>query len=123
MNLSHVADLADLMAALGVIASMVFVGIQIHRNTLESKAAKYQTLAQSAIQWAEYISANDQVAEIHQNGLADYEQLTGISSSGLRCFPGSFGNSYRRYAMTGYYLVKWGIFGVPPHLEERPGHY
>ncbi len=78
MNLSYLANIADILAALGVIASLVFVGMQVRRNTLETRITNHQILSQRAIEWAENISANLQVAEIYNKGLADYEQLTQV---------------------------------------------
>ena len=70
------AQRAVSVAALGVIASLIFVGIQVRRNTLETRITNFQALAQNAIGWAENISANQQIAEIYDKGLANYEQLT-----------------------------------------------
>lgn len=78
MNLNYLANIADILAALGVIASLVFVGMQVRRNTLETRITNHQILSQRAIEWAENVSANQQVAEIYNKGLADYEQLTQV---------------------------------------------
>ncbi len=58
MNLSYLANIADILAALGVIASLVFVGMQVRRNTMETRITNHQVLAQRAIEWAENVSAN-----------------------------------------------------------------
>lgn len=81
MNLSNLADLADLLAALGVVASLVFVATQVRQNT--------KTVANT--HWESYVdrlasnfarNLDERVADIVFRGrssfaaLSDTEKLT-----------------------------------------------
>jgi hypothetical protein len=51
MNITDLAHIADIVAAIGVIGSMIFVGVQVRQSTRSIRSA---TLQQQANQWQEY---------------------------------------------------------------------
>ena len=52
MNWDAVGALAELLAATGVIASLIFVGLQVRQNTDVAKANTRQAIADAAQRWA-----------------------------------------------------------------------
>jgi hypothetical protein len=51
MNITDLAHIADIVAAIGVIGSMIFVGVQVRQST---RSIRSSTLQQQANQWAKY---------------------------------------------------------------------
>jgi len=51
MNITDLAHIADIVAAIGVIGSMIFVGVQVRQSTRSIRSA---TLQQQANQWHVY---------------------------------------------------------------------
>jgi hypothetical protein len=51
MNITDLAHIADIVAAIGVIGSMIFVGVQVRQST---RSIRSSTLQQQANQWALY---------------------------------------------------------------------
>jgi hypothetical protein len=51
MNITDLAHIADIVAAIGVIGSMIFVGVQVRQST---RSMRSSTIQQQANQWQEY---------------------------------------------------------------------
>ena len=51
MNITDLAHIADIVAAIGVMGSMIFVGVQVHQSTRSIRAS---ILQQQAGQWQRY---------------------------------------------------------------------
>ena len=47
LTLSQWSDLAQVVSAIAVVASLVYVGFEIHRNTEASRAATRQSIAET----------------------------------------------------------------------------
>jgi len=76
MEINHLADIADLLAAIGVIGSLVFVGLQIKRNARETRMANFQAVAVRATTWAREVAASTYLSQLYANGLNDYTVLS-----------------------------------------------
>jgi hypothetical protein len=69
MSLAQLADLAQLIAAVGVVASLVFVGLQIRHNTAALVRNEHNS---TMAQWTvirQAIATNRDIAELMSNGL------------------------------------------------------
>ncbi len=75
MTLTELADLADVLAALGVIASLIFVAFEIRKNTTQSRLANWGSLVD---RYNEVYSQTDdiQVANLVAKGRKDYHALS-----------------------------------------------
>lgn len=60
----------------GVIASLVFVGLEIRQNTTATKAAAIQEMTASNLVHMDGIAGNSQLAGVLSRGVADIESLT-----------------------------------------------
>lgn len=76
MEITYLVDVADLTAAVGVIASLVFVGVQIKRNARETRLANFQNLSVQAINWAKEVAASDSLSKLYARGLQEYAGLS-----------------------------------------------
>ena len=75
MSISQIADLADLFAALGVIGSLLFVGIEVRRNTSLSKLQNWASLIDRFVGIFSQ-TTNIEFADVVARGRQDYEALT-----------------------------------------------
>jgi hypothetical protein len=73
--LSNLADVADLMAAMGVIASLLFVAYEVRRNTQEVKRTNWETTVDrfNAL-WSR--TTSPELADVIARGRESFEALT-----------------------------------------------
>ena len=76
MDWNAIAAIAELLAAVGVIASLVYLATQIRQNTRTTRAASFQSAASEAAQDYRLIAGDAEVARIFRVGLIDPDQLT-----------------------------------------------
>jgi len=75
LSISELADLADLLAALGVIGSLLFVGIEVRRNTSQSKLQNWASLVDRFVGiFSE--TTNLEFADVVARGRLDYGALS-----------------------------------------------
>lgn len=75
MTLQDWADVSQIIGAIAVVASLLFVGVQLRQNT---KAVRAQTSQAHAVGYQQIIAGiaeNGEVASIWRRGLADYDSL------------------------------------------------
>lgn len=70
MTLAALADLAEVMGTLGVIASLVFVGVQLHQNTKQMRRAEANKAFEQASQLRELVIGNREVADLLVSGMS-----------------------------------------------------
>lgn len=78
MTLQEIAALGEIIGALGVVASLVYLATQIRNQNLESRLAAITTVT---TQWNSYIGAmaeNGELARIWVRGLQDFGALDEI---------------------------------------------
>lgn len=71
MTLADFAKLAEIIGALGVIASLVFVGVQIHQHTRYVRRSEANKAFEQASQIREVVIANRDVAQLLLTGITD----------------------------------------------------
>lgn len=76
MTLSDLSNLGTFVSAIAVLASLIFVGIQIRQNTRAVRAAASQAHTENWQALLAPIIENDDVAEIYRRGLSDINSLT-----------------------------------------------
>ena len=77
MDWNAISGVADTISALGVIGSLIYVGIQIKKNTVESRRANArQTSHDHAL--AIHAIMDTVIAEIVQRGMADLDTLDNV---------------------------------------------
>jgi len=74
MSLVDLANLGEFVGALGVVASLIFVGFEIRRNT---RATRATTMQMNADYWLHYMTsmANRENGDVYAKGAAGRENL------------------------------------------------
>lgn len=62
MNWDAVGAVAELLGAVGVIASLIFVGLQVRQNTRSVRASTYDSMVRSNGEWISSIIADPELA-------------------------------------------------------------
>lgn len=76
MSLENVYFVTQIIAALAVIASLLYVGIQLKQNTQAIRAAAVQSITETVATNATNIAASPGNASLFRRGLNDYTALT-----------------------------------------------
>lgn len=76
MTLVDLANIGQVLGALAVFASLIFVGLQVRQNT---KAARATALQMNADYWLSYFTllADKQLSEVYSKGALGREELVG----------------------------------------------
>jgi len=94
MSLEDLGNIGEFIAAIGVIASLIYLAVQIRQNTRSVRVASYQSWFDSYSTFSNTVLASPELdALVHRGGL-DPEKLTpeerrhynGLSRRGFRLF-------------------------------------
>ena len=75
MNWDAIGALAELAGALGVIASLVYLAIQIRQNTGSAREAAWHSVLRDLQQFRSLIAQDPEVARVYREGLRDLKSL------------------------------------------------
>ena len=78
MQLEQLSYIAEITAAILVIVSLVYVGIQVRQNTAALKLSTAQNLSEDFTDIYLALSQNNDTAGIFQRGLQDYDSLESV---------------------------------------------
>lgn len=84
LQLKDWAALAEVVAALAMVASLLYVGAGVRQNTRAIEGATYQEVVRASNEYLLALASNGELAEISVRARADPSQLT--DSEGLRHF-------------------------------------
>jgi len=76
MNWEAVAAIADIIASIAVVISLIYLSIQIRRQTVETKLATGNELANQLIYVYESLSDNAELADLFYRGINDFHSLS-----------------------------------------------
>jgi len=110
MDLEQASYLAEITAAVLVVVSLVYVGIQVRQNTAALKLSTSQNLSEDFTDVYLALSQNNETAEIFQKGLQDCDSLTPVEKIRFYAF---FHKFFRIYENAYYQYVNGA-------LEEEP---
>jgi hypothetical protein len=63
MSQSKIRPAGELLAAAGVVASLVFVGVEIRQNTAAVRGATYQAIAEGSVSSAQWLASDERIAD------------------------------------------------------------
>jgi len=66
----------ETLGVVGVIASLIFVGMEIRQNTKATNAAAIQQMSATGLAHMDGIAGNSQLIDVITRGFADFESLT-----------------------------------------------
>ena len=78
MNWEAISGVADAVSALGVIGSLIYVGIQIKKNTIETRRSNARATSHDHGAAIHAILEDEKVAELVLKGFEDLESLTPV---------------------------------------------
>src|SRR5437899_11243050 len=76
MNLNDLANIGQVIGALAVVISLIYVALQIRQNTNAVRSATAQSVHEHFANWYHLIAADAELARIAANGLRDYASLS-----------------------------------------------
>jgi len=78
MSLENIYYIGQTVAVLAIIASLIFVGLQLRQNTLAQNLAAQQAFNSMKFQHMSLLIADADVATLHRKGLKDFSSLDEI---------------------------------------------
>jgi hypothetical protein len=76
MSLNDLANIGQVIGAIAVVISLIYVALQIRQNTNAVRSATVQTVHEHFAKWYHLVAADDELAQIVATGLRDYESLS-----------------------------------------------
>ena len=76
MTLEDLGNIGELIAAIGVIASLIYLAVQIRQNTRSVRAATHHSSARAATETQNVFAQSNDVARIFHAGSRELEELT-----------------------------------------------
>ncbi|NWG46021.1 MAG: hypothetical protein HXY25_05685 [Alphaproteobacteria bacterium] len=76
MTLAELSDLSQALGAVAVVASLIFVGIQIRQNTAATRAASHNAVSASLNEINRMFAESAELSKIWLAGMADRDALT-----------------------------------------------
>ncbi len=77
MNWEAIGAVGEVLGALGVIATLGYLAVQIRQNTRAVRSDTSQTIADSRVEFLASVTDDADVARIFFSGLVDFESLEG----------------------------------------------
>ena len=77
MSLDDLGNIGELVAAIGVIASLIYLAVQIRQNTRSVRASTYHSVNRSAREAEMAVAGSETLAHTFRKGVREPESLTG----------------------------------------------
>jgi hypothetical protein len=75
-KLSEVAHIAEIVGAVAIVLSLIFVGIQLQKNTSATRSASAIAATNSMSQWYSNLGSNEQNSNLFRNFMADPSSIS-----------------------------------------------
>ena len=69
-------NLGDFIGGIGVVATVIYLAVQVRQSTASTKAASYQAVVSAISDWSRAIGVDSNVSRIMRVGVENPEQLT-----------------------------------------------
>ena len=69
-------NIGDFIGGIGVVATVIYLAVQVRHSTASTKAASYQAVVSAISDWSRAIGADSKLSRIMRVGLENSEQLT-----------------------------------------------
>ena len=83
-TLTSLAQLAEVVAAVGVVASLVYVGMELNENTAAVRAGTSQAIFDSSREFVLDVALSEDLSRIRSLGESDISQLTDLEADRFR---------------------------------------
>jgi len=78
MNWDVISAVSEVVAAIAVIASVIYLATQIKHQTAESKLAATRDLSAKRVEGMQFMLGDEALSEIYLRAIHDYESLKGV---------------------------------------------
>jgi hypothetical protein len=85
MTLEHIFFVSQSVAAVGVVASLIFVGLQVRGSAKAVRSATAQSVQDSYANWYVSLACNENALAASLKGLVDLEALTAAEKAQFYC--------------------------------------
>lgn len=75
MTIQDLGSIGELIGALGVIVSLVYLGVQIRQNTRSVRSASFQEAIRDVLSITDALATDRELARVYWKGIADFESL------------------------------------------------
>src|SRR5260370_30524101 len=110
MNLNDLANLGQIVGAVAVVVSLIYVAFQIRQNTNAVRAATAQSVHEHFASWYHLLDYDDSLSQVVIDGLKDYGSL---SEKDKARFVAAF-MAYLSYSQNAF--LKWRQGPLAPSL-------
>jgi len=110
MSLEDLYYLAGIIAAFGVVGSLIFVGLQVRQSTTAAKAAAAAAVHANFAEFYKSVQGDPVLMDLTLRGLRDYDSLTQTEKGQMASFFMAF-NLYMQDA-----FLKWREGSLSPKL-------
>lgn len=110
MNWEAIGAIGELIGALAVLITLVYLAAQVKQNTLALKSAAAQTVHENFAHWYSSVQNDPQLLDISTKGMRDYSSLTETERSQFIALFMTL-SSYTQNA-----FVKWREGSLSPEL-------
>ena len=76
MNLTDLANIGQVIGAIAVVISLIYVALQIRQNTNAVRSATAQAVHEHFANWYQLVAADSELSQIVATGLRDYGSLS-----------------------------------------------
>jgi len=81
MNVSELANYAEVIGGVAVLISLIYVAIQIRQNTAVVRTSNYADLSFKVSEFNQLIAENGELADIYIRGIDSYADLSAIEQT------------------------------------------
>ena len=75
LTLEQAYDLGELLGVIAVVASLIYLALQLRQNTLSIRMSNVQALSSQYVGFVDMIAQSEELADIFLRGLEDMENL------------------------------------------------
>ena len=116
MSLQELGNIGELVGGLAVLASLVYLALQIRQNTTSVRAATSASISESLSHFTELLSSQPELARIWVKARAEYDSLNEHERQSFLFAV----NTYMRRLENAFYQRARG-FVDPDHRDIQPG--
>ena len=105
LTLSEITNIAEIIGAFAIVASLIFVGLQIRQNTNQIRANSVQ-MGLAFVEAQNNLLANPENAELDMKGIHDFDALSPLEKAR---FDALLGNVMTKFFMARQYYLQGSL--------------
>ena len=118
MSLSDLANIGQVIGAIAVVISLIYVALQIRQNTSAIRSATAQSVHEHFANWYQSFARDASLAEVGVKGLKDYSTLSEMEKARLV----STFMAFLSYGQNAFLKWRQGLLAPSLWLDRRRIH-